>query len=285
MSCEDADILTWNCQQYKVLWGLCIVTVFIYSIALILALRNIIYICRLRIKKSLILALYFFVILKEITTCAWILAFTIHPTDDWHSIAFWMWIVSLLAEFGVYCTVISTNFQLASSIQQLKGEITPETRRKMNCRAKAMGMTFLLLVIVPATLSWYGVVSLAAFIIISYTYTLIYLLRQLKAFPSENFESEIRSIKNQNYTFIFCLVLACVAIYLYVRADGDYTTDFKLEIIDLTLTCCFRIIWDLHFILVHRRVFGLTTFILNNHNESFLDQKSALDRKSTQVTH
>ena len=154
----------------------------------------------------------------------------------------------------------------------------------MNCRAKALGITFLLIAIVPATLSWYGVVSLAAFLIISYTYTLIYLLRQLKAFPSENFESEIRSIKNQNYTFIFCLVLACIAIYLYVRADGDYTKDFKLEIIDLTLTCCFRIIWDLHFILVHRRVFGLTTFILRNHNESFLEHKSTLDR-STHITH
>ena len=151
----------------------------------------------------------------------------------------------------------------------------------MNCRAKVIGITFLLLAIVPAAYVWYGVASLCIFIILSYTYTLIYLLRQLKAFPNESFETEIRSIKNQNYTFIFSLSLASIAFYLYVRAHHDYTKNFKLEIVDLSLTCLYRIIWDLHFILVHRRVFGLTTFILNNRNEDFLDE----NRKSVHVTH
>ena len=116
MSCTDDDISTWTCEQYKMLWGLCIVTMTVYSVSLILALRNVIYMCKLGIKKTLILALYFFVILKEVTTCVWILAFTIKPTNDWASFALWMWIVSLVFEFGVYCTVILTNFQLASSI-------------------------------------------------------------------------------------------------------------------------------------------------------------------------
>ena len=42
---------------------------------------------------------------------------------------------------------------------------------------------------------------------------------------------------------------------------------FDLVFIDLIFIASWRIIWDLHFILVHRRVFSLTIMILYNHDE------------------
>ena len=47
---------------------------------------------------------------------------------------------------------------------------------KINCRAKAAGVIFLIIAIIPAAFSVYGVVSLAVFLMVFYFYTLIYLL-------------------------------------------------------------------------------------------------------------
>ena len=116
MSGTDGDISNWTSDQYKLLIALCSVTSFVYSIALVLAFRNVIYIWKLGIRKTLILTLYFFVINKEISTAVWIIAFTISPTSDWDSFALWMWYVSMTFDIGVYVTVILTNFRLASSI-------------------------------------------------------------------------------------------------------------------------------------------------------------------------
>ena len=54
---------------------------------------------------------------------------------------------------------------------------------------------------------------------------------------------------------------------------------FELVLIDMVMISMWRIVWDLHFILVHRRVFSLTIMILYNYDE---DQESS---KSNDVIH
>ena len=111
---------------------------------------------------------------------------------------------------------------------------------------------------IGATISAYGNIPAIMFLIISYTAALVYLRLQLKVFGTENFKNEIRSIKNQNWTFTICILLSVIgtAFTLFDGNVGEWPAELVLG--DIILIGFWRILWDSHLILVHRRVFKKT---------------------------
>ena len=94
------------------LWVVSIAIVSCYSLTVMLALTNCFYICALRIKKKLIIALYIFCIGKEASALAWCLAFTINPEPLMvpGTSEFIIATVEGVCEFAVVVIVILTNY-------------------------------------------------------------------------------------------------------------------------------------------------------------------------------
>ena len=87
---------------------------------------------------------------------------------------------------------------------------------------------------------------------------LILLRVKLKKLDSESFKDEINSIYHQNYTFIFTSALYFADAVMVSTLGEPLTWTFNYVLIDLICIAALRIIWDIHFILVHRRVFRET---------------------------
>ena len=125
-------------------------------------------------------------------------------------------------------------------------------------------------VVVSSTLnispkSPYGA-PIGAFIWISwYLYSLIHLKIRLKSLNQDDFKQEIRSINFQNYTFLVCAIIAGTDVVMLDILYSDETVwDFRVTIAAMCMMAAFRIIFDLHFLLVHNGVFKETSILLES---------------------
>ena len=105
-------------QEEITIWVVCGVCLAIYAFILFLALRNLIYICKLRITKLLILLLYFFSICEDITSPILLVLFTYNPDSitDTHNVINYIAKIALTFELGFVFTITLTNYNLATSI-------------------------------------------------------------------------------------------------------------------------------------------------------------------------
>ena len=166
-------------------------------------------------------------------------------------------------------TLILTNFHLGTQIQFLRESITKD---EMNTRNRfAIGFTILFTFGGSAGvgMEWRpGVVVTAAILVIYYTLTTKFLRMQLRTFKNDNFKDEIRSINCQNWTFLFCTILLMCTLIITVFFRDEARGIFGLMITLMICTNAAKVLWDFHFIFVHRRVFREAVEFLEN-RESF----------------
>ena len=111
--------------QQNILWGYMGVVALVTTIVIILAVRNIISIYRLGIKKSLILLLYITCICREISNLVQLAVFCKHlymergNTNPYSA-------VSSIFNNGLVIVLILTNYSLHNSMKLICGEISSE---------------------------------------------------------------------------------------------------------------------------------------------------------------
>ena len=113
MSKEEVE---WTEQENRGLLALIIAFFSLYMVVLCFAFCNLWYMYKLRIKKKLILLLYTFCILKEISTAVWFVAYDKKLTNQYGTVSFYTWTISSFFDLSTLTIVILTNYHLATSI-------------------------------------------------------------------------------------------------------------------------------------------------------------------------
>ena len=111
-----------------------------------------------------------------------------------------------------------------------------------------------------------GIILTASVLIIYYSLTTKFLRMQLRNFNNDAFKQEISSIHCQNWTFLACAILLIGSLIITVFKNKTARGDFSLMLVLMICTNTAKVLWDFHFIIVHRRVFGEALAMMENHS-------------------
>ena len=122
----DSDIYHLTKKQEKIIWAVTIIFLFLYSLVIILSTINLTYMYSLKIRKTLIIALYFFCITGKITTACSVILFTMDP-NGWNSaLQLRVFGVAIFLILSEALTLMLTNFHLGTQIQYLRESISKD---------------------------------------------------------------------------------------------------------------------------------------------------------------